>query len=222
MLCGRYAVDGIVLMSDPRVAAVAVEECGEPLVDCRTRFHVDERRSDPEGHWAHLRAGVADRLARAERSLPYDWCWLLVEGYRSPARQREIYDGYAASLRRLRPEATEAELACAAARWVAPSHTAGHVAGAAVDLTVRTRDGTEVDMGCPEAATPEESAGACCTAAPDLPAHARRNRDAMIHALRSAGMVNYPTEWWHWSYGDRYWAFTTRARSAHYGPADPP
>jgi D-alanyl-D-alanine dipeptidase len=22
-----------------------------------------------------------------------------------------------------------------------------------------------------------------------------------------AGFVNYPPEWWHWSYGDKYWAF---------------
>ncbi|ABX41733.1 hypothetical protein Cphy_1358 [Lachnoclostridium phytofermentans ISDg] len=21
------------------------------------------------------------------------------------------------------------------------------------------------------------------------------------------GFVNYPTEWWHWSYGGCYWAF---------------
>jgi len=30
--------------------------------------------------------------------------------------------------------------------------------------------------------------------------------------------VNYPTEWWHWSYGDRYWAFVTGAPHALYGP----
>lgn len=98
--------------------------------------------------------------------------------------------------------------------------TAGHIAGAAVDLTVCTRDGEEVDMGCPEAATPEESGGACYTAAAGLPADARRNRAAMIHALEAVGMVNYPTEWWHWSYGDRYWAFTTGASAAVHGPCD--
>jgi D-alanyl-D-alanine dipeptidase len=29
--------------------------------------------------------------------------------------------------------------------------------------------------------------------------------------------VNYPTEWWHWSHGDRYWAFVTGADAAFYG-----
>jgi len=38
-------------------------------------------------------------------------------------------------------------------------------------------------------------------------------------ALSGAGLVNYPTEWWHWSFGDRYWALTTGAGHARYGPA---
>jgi zinc D-Ala-D-Ala dipeptidase len=39
----------------------------------------------------------------------------------------------------------------------------------------------------------------------------------LAEALRAAGLVNYPTEWWHWSYGDRYWALATGARHAVYG-----
>jgi hypothetical protein len=25
--------------------------------------------------------------------------------------------------------------------------------------------------------------------------------------MQAHGFVNYPTEWWHFSYGDRYWAY---------------
>lgn len=35
--------------------------------------------------------------------------------------------------------------------------------------------------------------------------------------MTGAGFVNYPTEWWHWSHGDRYWAWSTRAPAARYG-----
>jgi D-alanyl-D-alanine dipeptidase len=213
-------MDEIVLMSDPKVAAVPVEECDEPLVDCRGVLRVDERRSDGAGDWAHLRAGVVQRLVRAQERLPDGWRWLLVEGYRPPDLQRSIFDGYAATLRRLHPEATQAGIRTAATRWVAPLETAGHVSGAAVDLTLCTGDGVEIDMGSPEAATPEESDGACYTHAPGLPATARRNRAVMIEALTSVGMVNYPTEWWHWSYGDRYWAMATGAAVARYGPRE--
>lgn len=210
--------EDIVLMSDPRVAAVPVQECGDPLVDCRGLLRVDDRRGDPHGDWARLRRGVAERLVRAQELLPHGRRWLLVEGYRPVSLQRQIFDGYADRLRAAHPEADAAWLHEATARWCAPVETGGHTAGAAVDLTVCDEDGDEIDMGCPEAATPEESDGLCWTHAPGLTARARENRARMGEALGAVGMVNYPTEWWHWSYGDRYWAWTTSAPAACYGP----
>jgi D-alanyl-D-alanine dipeptidase len=56
-------------------------------------------------------------------------------------------------------------------------------------------------MGTPLNATREDSAGACYTASPRISSAARRHRDVLGAALRSTGFVNYPTEWWHWSYG---------------------
>jgi len=97
-----------------------------------------------------------------------------------------------------------------------------HVGGAAVDLTLVDADGNELDLGCPEAATPEESDGACYTDAPGLSARACENRAMLGEALSSAGMVNYPTEWWHWSYGDRYWAYVSGADHAVYDAAATP
>jgi D-alanyl-D-alanine dipeptidase len=76
-------------------------------------------------------------------------------------------------------------------------------------------------MGDPRvAAVPVLSSGACYTGYRDLPAEARHNREVMAAALSEAGFVNYPTEWWHWSYGDRYWALATGAPSALFGPWD--
>ena len=75
-------------------------------------------------------------------------------------------------------------------------------------------------MGCPEAATPEESGGACYTNAQGLTQPAQQNRAVMGDALSAVGLVNYPTEWWHWSYGDRYWALATGAGHAIYGPKE--
>jgi D-alanyl-D-alanine dipeptidase len=159
-------------------------------------------------------------VARGGTRSPDGWQWLLVEGHRPPALQQSIFDGYAETLRQLHPDASETEIRTAATRRVAPLETAGHVAGAAIDLTICTEDGVEIDMGSPEAATPEESDGACYTLAPGLPAQAQHNRTIMIKALTTVGMVNYPTEWWHWSYGDRYWALMTKASVALYGPQE--
>src|SRR6266702_1595652 len=70
----------------------------------------------------------------------------------------------------------------------------------------------------PVDAMPEQSGGACYFDAPLAGTHARANRELLARVLRGAGLVNYPTEWWHWSYGDRYWALMTGAAAAVYGP----
>ena len=50
-----------------------------------------------------------------------------------------------------------------------------------------------------------------------ISAEARHYRQIMNSALMSAGFVNYPTEYWHWSYGDRYWAYHQGQSTAIYG-----
>lgn len=72
-------------------------------------------------------------------------------------------------------------------------------------------------MGTPVNATPEDSNGTCYFDAA-VSAEARWNRTVMAKALEEVGLVNCPTEWWHWSYGDRYWAMATGATAAIYGP----
>ena len=75
----------IILMSDARVAAIPVEECGEPLVDVSDVLQVDDRKN-VSGAELHLRKGVLDRLLEAEALLPDGLRLLFVEGYRPSAR----------------------------------------------------------------------------------------------------------------------------------------
>ncbi|MFI7692204.1 M15 family metallopeptidase [Nonomuraea sp. NPDC049655] len=209
----------VVLISDPRVSAVPVRECGEPLADVRGRLRVDTRLADADGAYAHLRAGLLDRLERAESSLPDGFHLLIVEGYRPIATQRRIFEGYREELLTTYPDMSPDESFIAASRYVSPVEVAPHTAGAAVDLTLCAPDGTEYDMGTQVNDNPEESGGACYTAAAGIPAQARAHREILAAALEPVGLVNYPTEWWHWSYGDRYWAMSTGAPAALYGPA---
>jgi len=48
------------MLSDPRVAAVSIQDNGEPLVDLRQDLQVDSRRADGSGGFAHVRRGVRD------------------------------------------------------------------------------------------------------------------------------------------------------------------
>ncbi|WP_371749068.1 M15 family metallopeptidase [Streptomyces sp. NBC_00280] len=215
-------MNDIILMNDPRVAAIPVLENGEPLVDLRESPHlrVDTRLADPAGAYALLREGVARRLTRAARLLPEGLRLLVTEGYRPLALQQRYFDRYESELRAAHPDWSEPYLRTRTSRSLSPPEIGPHVAGAAVDLTLCTDSGTELDLGTPVNASPEESDGACYTAAPGISPTARDNRRTLSAALTTAGLANYPTEWWHWSYGDRYWALTTGAPAALYGPAD--
>jgi len=48
----------------------------------------------------------------------------------------------------------------------------------------------------------------------------QRNREMMRKVLSFVGLINYPTEYWHWSYGDRYWAHQTAQLQAIYGSVE--
>ena len=141
------------------------------------------------------------------------------EGYRPPAAQQRYFEAYRQLLLAQIPTLTEEESHRLASRFVAPLDVAAHTSGAAVDVTLVDQDGRQLDMGTAIDATPEESAGACYFAARGISSAARHHRQLLARCLGPAGLVNYPTEWWHWSYGDRYWAFTTGAPAARYGPA---
>ncbi|WP_262401939.1 M15 family metallopeptidase [Actinomadura sp. CNU-125] len=73
-----------------------------------------------------------------------------------------------------------------ASRFVAPPDVAPHVAGAAVDVTLRDSAGAELPMGTDVNADPERSRGACYTASPDISPDARRNRDLLAKVLTSS------------------------------------
>jgi D-alanyl-D-alanine dipeptidase len=198
-----------ILLSDPRVRAVPVVDSGEPLV----RLAQD---LSPAG--ALVRAGLAERLRAADDALPVGIRLRVVEGHRPVTAQREIIAAYTAQVLATYPDAAGAELDRLTSRFVAPVDVAPHVAGAAVDLTLVDVCGDALDLGTPIDATPEESDGRCWFAAAGIGADARAHRDLLRRVLEGHGLVNYPTEWWHWSFGDRYWALLTGAPHASYGP----
>lgn len=212
----------IVLMSDSRVAAIPVQDSGEELVDIRASglFLVDDRKQDPDGHYAYLRHSLVDRLQHAQQALPSGLRLLIVEGYRPPALQRAYFEEYATELRHANPGWSDSLIHEAASRYVSPPQIAPHSAGAAVDLTLADQDGQEVDMGTRMNASPDESGGACYTHAESISPTARAHRETLCRAMSEAGFVNYPTEWWHFSCGDRYWALHSSQQTALYGPRD--
>lgn len=209
----------MLLLSDPHVAAVPVFDCGQPLVDLREGGHllVDARKQDPDGAWARVRQGVAQRLLTAQDTLPAGVRLLIVEGHRPAALQRHYFDGHRADVQAANPTWAPQQVHEETSKHISPPAVAPHPCGAAIDLTLWA-NGAELDLGTAINATPHASEGACFTAAPNISEQARAWREVLGAALGGAGLVNYPPEWWHWSYGDAYWATLTQTPQTLYGP----
>jgi len=208
----------MVVLADPQVAGIPVTECGEPLLDLREvgALRLDGRLVDPEGAFARLRVGVVDRLVTAQTLLPVGLRILIIEGYRPAVLQKQYFDAHVDRLRVGDPPASEAELRRRASKYIAPPEVSPHVAGAAAVLTLCTVDGAELPMGTE---VNDTDTTACHTASDDIDEVAKANRRLLCIALSAAGLVNYPSVWWHWSFGDRYWAYATGSAHACYGPA---
>jgi D-alanyl-D-alanine dipeptidase len=212
----------IVLLSDPRVAQIPIRECDETLADVRATapLRVAARRHGGSDERLYLRSGVVDRLVTAQSLLPRDVRLLVVDGYR-PALPPCHHPTCAIEEARLsssmtpppHPDPSVTPPSEPAGRCAIPPAVAPHPTGGAVDLTLSTVDRDEPSTGT--VALP-----ACCAGA-ILPASVP-TWQLLSSALTAAGLVNYPARWWHWSYGDRFWAFVTRAPHARYGPITGP
>jgi D-alanyl-D-alanine dipeptidase len=214
-----------VLIADPEVLEIPIAECGEPLVDLREvdGVGVDPRDAERNPLWSHVREGVAERLVRASALLGGSARPVVVEGYRPPELQRRYFERRLRRVAARRPGWSRERLSREASRFVAPPDIAPpHVTGGAIDLVLVDAAGAELDLGTRVNESPEDCDERCVTDAPGLPAHVRANRDRLVAAMRAAGFANYPTEWWHWSYGDRYWALVSGAPAAIYGEAPAP
>ncbi len=147
---------------------------------------------------ALVRSGVAARLDAAERLLPSRFSIAVKSGWRSDAEQEA-----------LRRAANEGGVPVGDLSKVVAGRS-GHATGGAVDV-VLLENGKEADVG--GAYLDFARAGGVRS----LTKAQKRRRALLQRAMRRAGFVNYPLEWWHFSYGDRMWAAYSRRRYAIYG-----
>jgi len=164
-----------------------------------------------------IRRVVRDKVVACSEALPDGLCLMLFEAFRSRARQWELWNPVVASITENNPTWSETEVYAESSRWVSPpdGFGSGHQAGAAVDVKLARVDRTELDFGGPM----KGLSGLAPTHWPVTP-EIRKNRDLLVVAMERTGMINYPDEWWHFSYGDRLWAEVTSRDEAFFAPID--
>jgi D-alanyl-D-alanine dipeptidase len=206
----------------------ALEVWREPLADARGRglaganfYH--SGRNPP--YWRRiagsipqlfLRTGMIAKLTCVNRRLSQSGLELfLFDAWRPKAVQAYFHDVWMpAELKARKPGLSDAEcLREVENYWAAPTadenSPAPHATGAAVDLTLRWKDGDPLWMGSLfDDVTKiahrdhfERDLEMCFS-----DEEARANRRLLHWAMAEEGFAGHPDEWWHFSFGDQLWA----------------
>jgi len=165
-----------------------------------------------------VRKEVFERLLKASENLPQGYRFRIWDTWRPFDLQFELFEKYSEKIIKdfgLEDQDSDIQHSVIISfvsrpvsdRNVPPVHTTG----GAVDLTIIDPEGNELDMG---SGFDEFSDRTYTTyyennGADSQSEMIRENRRMLYYAMIDAGFTNLPSEWWHYDYGDRFWAFYT-------------
>ena len=204
---------------------VPIRDNGEPLVDflefCpqlvmdRPRFTY--RRATV------VRESVARMLCQAARAIPKGYRLAIIEGWRAPHIQRRMYASTWKTFADRHPDWSETKLKRVVNRFTAPINDPRvpppHSTGGAVDIYLQDESGKTLSLSEPYELRDPLSFP---LDAPNLTPESRMYRQIMADALLPTGLTNYPSEFWHWTYGDQGWAYRGGHPHALYNRIVPP
>src|SRR3989339_134113 len=198
---------------------INIKECNEPLVNINKVcpniiINLGKRRMKKE-KTAYLRKTVAEMIWRAEKELPDGMTFIINDAWRPQYVQEEIKKWFIDRFSKKHPSWTTDKIIKEVEKYVAPSdgkNASGHMTGGAVDLRL-WKNGRKIPMKSSKL-TYQENAKSF---QPKLSKYIQQNRETMFASLKKAGLSNYPKEYWHWSYGDIWWAKRNKKKIAIYG-----
>lgn len=198
---------------------IKINECGEKLVDIKKLcpnfvIDLDKKRMEKE-KTAYLRKSVIEMLKKAEIFLSKGMTFIIGDAWRPHYIQEEILRKFAKRFAREHPDWSKERVKKEVEKYAAPakgSRVFGHMTGGAVDLRL-WKNGRKVPMKSKKLSYQENAK----SDQPKLQKYILRNRKILFDALSRAGLSNYPKEYWHWSYGDIWWAKRNKKKVAIYG-----
>ena len=157
--------------------------------------------------FCYCRQSVADLLIESTKYLPAGILFYIKEAYRPLSVQRNLLERIYKKYKEQYTNLKENELLKKLYEYVAPLDVAPHPTGAAIDIVLIDNKGIEINMGTKFNAEPVDTENKTYTYNELLTKEEKENRKILIEALERVDFVNYPSEWWHWSYGDKYWGY---------------
>lgn len=166
-----------------------------------------------------IREPVYNMLKEATKKLPAGCHFMIFEAYRPLKKQESLWHQTYSTLEKKYPDLNKEQMQLLCENFVANPYDgigSGHQAACALDLTLCDAAGVEFDMGTKMQEMNEKTK----TLSPDVTQSQMKNRLTLKNALENVGFVNYPAEWWHFSYGDHQWAYLLGRKDAFFGPID--
>ncbi|KTD71414.1 M15 family metallopeptidase [Legionella tucsonensis] len=220
-------LDPILLIADPKIVAIPVIDNHDPmidLVDLREISYGPSPEIPNNIDYTKMRKTVYEKLKQAQFLLPQGLRFCLYESYRSLTLQKSLFDARYEKVKSKHPEWSSEQIFTETIRMVSPvinqdgsPNIPPHSTGAAIDVYLINEQEEIIEMGIHPKDWMEDLDGSLSlTASEIIPAKAKQNRKIMSHVLEAVGFVNYRNEYWHWSYGDRYWAYYKQKPYAFY------
>lgn len=220
-----------VLIADPEILAIPIKENGESLVDIKDSTELQygpvPENEYTQDDYTKMRITVYKKVLNAQKQLPNNWRFRLYEGYRSRKVQKILFDEMHSHTAQRYPELNAENLFHETTTLVSPVvnfdgsiNIPVHNTGAAVDIEIIDEQGQLIDMGMTAADWTTVEPDLCRTDYEALSPTILEHRKILLDVMTQQGFVNYPTEWWHYSFGDRYWAYHKKKSHAIYGSAD--
>jgi D-alanyl-D-alanine dipeptidase len=198
-----------------KMTDIVINENKEPLVEI---FETENIKLLTEHKFLspYLRKTARDLLATAAKNLPSNYILLVVTAYRPIWMQKKLWRRRLLQMAKKYPF----KMIFQYSRWrkmvsqyTAPPGGSSHQYGGAVDVIVIDGEGKRLDMGT----TLTDFGEKVNTYSRSITEKQKENRKVLYDAMTKAGFVNYPMEWWHYSYGDRMWAAYKGKDECFYG-----
>ena len=169
-----------------------------------------------------VRKEVFEMLQNASTMLPDGYKFRILDAWRPFQFQKELYEFYAQDIIKEfgLEDCTEEQKKSVITKFVSnpiedkdcpPVHTTG----GAIDLTILDATGKELEMGTGFDDFSDRAYTAAFESEKDKVI--RNNRRMLYRVMISVGFTNLPSEWWHYDYGDRFWAYYKQQSSIYRG-----
>lgn len=162
-----------------------------------------------------MRESVAERLLKAAHKLPAGYRFKVWDAWRPYDVQYSLYYDYFGELAHSGKydSLTVGELHTLTKTFVSLPNKSlevsyAHSSGGAVDITIVDDKGCDLPMGSAFDEFSERSNTNYYILHPENNV-AKANRSILCDVLGEVGFTNLPSEWWHFDYGDVFWADVT-------------